>query len=168
MVCWVLARCRLAGRCQCSEKHTVLSASSALKMETVCFSERWHNRRVYTAPKPRRSSSSPWKPQISLTWIYSHCRIWGSNGGDYPNDGGSKYLWNFGKLLPDYTAQQPRRQPSSYSHSSLLGNYCRINNKNNSCRYFIITVDSNLVSPNMKQMLNCRGHVQTHSASEFH
>jgi hypothetical protein len=27
--------------------------------------------------------------------------------------GGSKYLQNIGKLLPDYTALQPRRQPSS-------------------------------------------------------
>jgi hypothetical protein len=26
-----------------------------------------------------------------------------------------KLLWNVGKLLPDYTAQHPRRQPSSYS-----------------------------------------------------
>jgi hypothetical protein len=31
-----------------------------------------------------------------------------------PDDGGSKDLWNSGKLLPDYTALQPRRQPSSY------------------------------------------------------
>jgi hypothetical protein len=29
-----------------------------------------------------------------------------------PDDGGSKHLWNVGKLLPDNTAQQPRRQPS--------------------------------------------------------
>jgi hypothetical protein len=29
------------------------------------------------------------------------------------DDGGSKDLWNVGKLLPDYTALQPRRQPSS-------------------------------------------------------
>jgi hypothetical protein len=29
-----------------------------------------------------------------------------------PDDGGSKHLWNVGKL-PDYTALQPRRQPSS-------------------------------------------------------
>jgi hypothetical protein len=29
-----------------------------------------------------------------------------------PDDGGSKDLWNVGKLLPDYTALQPRRQPS--------------------------------------------------------
>jgi hypothetical protein len=31
------------------------------------------------------------------------------------DDGGSKDLWNVGKLLPDYTVLQPRRQPSSYS-----------------------------------------------------
>jgi hypothetical protein len=31
-----------------------------------------------------------------------------------PDDGGSKHLWNVGKLLPDYTAQQPRKQPTSY------------------------------------------------------
>jgi hypothetical protein len=32
-----------------------------------------------------------------------------------PDDGGSKYLWNVGKLLPDYTTQHPRRQPSASS-----------------------------------------------------
>jgi hypothetical protein len=32
-----------------------------------------------------------------------------------PDDGGGKDLWNVGKLLPDYTALQPRRQQSSYS-----------------------------------------------------
>jgi hypothetical protein len=31
------------------------------------------------------------------------------------DDGGSKHLWNVSKLLPDYTAQQPRRQSCSYS-----------------------------------------------------
>jgi hypothetical protein len=31
-----------------------------------------------------------------------------------PDDGGSKDFWNVGKLLPDYSALQPRRQPSSY------------------------------------------------------
>jgi hypothetical protein len=30
-----------------------------------------------------------------------------------PDDGGSKDLWNVGKLLPDYTALQPKRQPFS-------------------------------------------------------
>jgi hypothetical protein len=33
-------------------------------------------------------------------------------GDDDPNDGGSKHLRNVGKLLPDYTAQHPRRQSS--------------------------------------------------------
>jgi hypothetical protein len=32
-----------------------------------------------------------------------------------PDDGGSKNLWNVSKLLPDYTVQQCRIQPSSYS-----------------------------------------------------
>jgi hypothetical protein len=36
-------------------------------------------------------------------------------GDHHPDDGGSKDLWNVGELLPDYTAWQPRRQPSSYS-----------------------------------------------------
>jgi hypothetical protein len=30
-----------------------------------------------------------------------------------PDDGGSKDVWNVGKLLPDYTALEPRRQASS-------------------------------------------------------
>jgi hypothetical protein len=33
----------------------------------------------------------------------------------HPNDGGSKLIWNFGQLLPDFTAQHPRRQLSLYS-----------------------------------------------------
>jgi hypothetical protein len=36
-------------------------------------------------------------------------------GDDCFDDGGSKDLWNVGKLLPDYMALQPTRQPSSYS-----------------------------------------------------
>jgi hypothetical protein len=46
----------------------------------------------------------------SLVEVYRHFR-----GDDRPDDEGSKHLWNVGKLLLDYTAQQPRRQPSSYS-----------------------------------------------------
>jgi hypothetical protein len=30
-----------------------------------------------------------------------------------PDDGGSKYLWNDGTFVPDYTAQQTRRHPPS-------------------------------------------------------
>jgi hypothetical protein len=36
-----------------------------------------------------------------------------------PDDGGKRHLWNVGKLLPDYTTQQPRRQ---YLHSRLREN----------------------------------------------
>jgi hypothetical protein len=32
-----------------------------------------------------------------------------------PDDGGSKHLWNVGKLIPVYKAQHPGRQPSSYT-----------------------------------------------------
>jgi hypothetical protein len=35
-----------------------------------------------------------------------------------PDDGGSTDLWNVGKLIPVYTALQPRRQPSSTSKTS--------------------------------------------------
>jgi hypothetical protein len=35
--------------------------------------------------------------------------------GDRPDDEGSKNFWNVGELLPDYTVQKPRRQPSLYS-----------------------------------------------------
>jgi hypothetical protein len=34
-----------------------------------------------------------------------------------PDNGGSKVFWNAGKLTPDYTALQPRRQPSAYQPS---------------------------------------------------
>jgi hypothetical protein len=39
-----------------------------------------------------------------------------------PDYGGSKRLWNAGKLLPDYTAQQPKRQ-SSWSNLGFLKNW---------------------------------------------
>jgi hypothetical protein len=40
------------------------------------------------------------------------------DGSHHPDDGGSKYLWNVSKRLPDYTVLQTRRQPSSYSQPS--------------------------------------------------
>jgi hypothetical protein len=52
-------------------------------------------------------------------------KIWGSHGSEYedgcligycddhPDNGGTKHLWNVDKLLPDYTAQQTRRESSS-------------------------------------------------------
>jgi hypothetical protein len=42
--------------------------------------------------------------KMVVFWVVAPC----SQGDD---NGGSKDLWNFGKLLPDYTALQPRRQP---------------------------------------------------------
>jgi hypothetical protein len=42
-------------------------------------------------------------------------QLWKWLSSHRPDDGGSKHLWNIGKLLPDYTAQQPTKRPSSYS-----------------------------------------------------
>jgi hypothetical protein len=42
---------------------------------------------------------------------------------DDGGEGGSKHLWNVGKLLSDYTAQQPRRQPSSFSQPYYILEY---------------------------------------------
>jgi hypothetical protein len=38
------------------------------------------------------------------------------NFNHHPDDGGSMDLWNAGKLIPLYTALQPRRQPSWYDN----------------------------------------------------
>jgi hypothetical protein len=45
----------------------------------------------------------------SLVEVYRRLR---GASDDLPDDGGSKHLWHVGELLP--TAQQPRRQTSSY------------------------------------------------------
>jgi hypothetical protein len=51
----------------------------------------------------------------SLIEVFQHFRGPCSLHHHHPDDGGSKDLRNVGKLLPDYTALQPRRQPSSCS-----------------------------------------------------
>jgi hypothetical protein len=60
---------------------------------------------------------------FSLVEVYHRCR----GTCDRPDDGGSKHLWNVGKLLPDYTVLQPRRQLSSYlplwEPEILIGNH---------------------------------------------
>jgi hypothetical protein len=43
--------------------------------------------------------------KMAVFWVVARCYR--------PDDGGSKDLWNIGKLIPDYTAIQPLRQPSS-------------------------------------------------------
>jgi hypothetical protein len=40
-------------------------------------------------------------------------RVVSVDGDNCPDDGGSKHLWNFGKILSDYTVQHSRRQTSS-------------------------------------------------------
>jgi hypothetical protein len=49
--------------------------------------------------------------KIAVFWVVAPCH----QGDDThrPDDGGSKDLWNVGKILPDYTVLQPRRQQSS-------------------------------------------------------
>jgi hypothetical protein len=47
---------------------------------------------------------------MAVFWVVAPCSV--VSGDDRPDDGGSKDLRNVGKLLPDYTALQPRRQPS--------------------------------------------------------
>jgi hypothetical protein len=57
---------------------------------------------------------------MAVFWVVAPCslptfqRTLLPPSSDNPDDWGSKVLWNFGKFIPDYTAQQPRRQPSSY------------------------------------------------------
>jgi hypothetical protein len=55
-------------------------------------------------------------------------------GDEWPDDGGSRNLWNVGTLLPDYTALQPRRQPSSLCITS----FRRAHNKTLECTGIIL------------------------------
>jgi hypothetical protein len=51
--------------------------------------------------------------KMTVFWVVGP----GTQGVGYrhgPAEGGSHHLRNVGKLLPDYTAQQPRRQPSYF------------------------------------------------------
>jgi hypothetical protein len=60
--------------------------------------------------------------KMAVFWVVAPCslvevyqRFRGAASINRPDVGGSKVLWNVGKLLPYYTALQPRIQPSSYS-----------------------------------------------------
>jgi hypothetical protein len=66
------------------------------------------------------SSQSPFLRSRGFVWIVPVFKLpvylpFYNMTEDRPDDGGRKDLWNVGKLLPDYTVLQPRRQPSSYS-----------------------------------------------------
>jgi hypothetical protein len=64
--------------------------------------------------------------KIAVFWVVAPCslvEVYQRSRGpcclhhqrdDRPDDGGSKDLWNVGKLLPDYMVLQPRRQQSSF------------------------------------------------------
>jgi hypothetical protein len=55
-----------------------------------------------------------------LVWVHQHFRglyCLHNQGDEWPDDGGSTNLWNFGKLMPVYMALQPRRQSSVYFSS---------------------------------------------------
>jgi hypothetical protein len=45
--------------------------------------------------------------KMAMFWVVAPCILAGLVDGD------SKHFLNVGKLLADYTAQHPRRQPSS-------------------------------------------------------
>jgi hypothetical protein len=53
---------------------------------------------------------------MAVSWLVAPCslvEVYQRFRDDRPDYGGSKYLWNVGKLLLDYTALQPRRHLSS-------------------------------------------------------
>jgi hypothetical protein len=60
-----------------------------------------------------RNSTSFMDPRVQYAAHYSAHGKMSTHG---PDDGGSKHFLNVGKILSDYTAQQPKRHPSS--------NYC--------------------------------------------
>jgi hypothetical protein len=65
-------------------------------------------------------------------------------------NGGRKCLWNVGKLLPDYTALQPRRHPSS--------------NTQLSCKFYKCT-NNNVISELLTELL--RTHFKYSGTSRF-
>jgi hypothetical protein len=73
---------------------------------------------VKTAQNSQRSNavlvpSSGWLRCLG-SWNCPHL-LRHTRRSNRPDDGGSKHLWIVGKILPDYTAQQPRSQRSLYS-----------------------------------------------------
>jgi hypothetical protein len=62
--------------------------------------------------KRQKCSERLVKSKIAFFWVVAPCSL--VEFYQRPDDGGSKDLWNAGKLLPDYKTLQPIRQPSSY------------------------------------------------------
>jgi hypothetical protein len=79
----------------------------------------WHQFIWYSTILSRKLNMlTKYNLRFSRRWQWG----WLSSGyGDHrPDDGGSTDLWNVGKLIPVYTALQPRRQPSSNMLTSCL------------------------------------------------
>jgi hypothetical protein len=83
-----------------------ISAAAAARFEscqhTSCTDWRFHG---FTQILHTNAVTEHWnvpRPYTSKSKMAVFCHR--------PDDGCSKYLWNVGKLLPDYTPQQPRRQ----------------------------------------------------------
>jgi hypothetical protein len=66
----------------------------------------------------KKSGSVSVRYTTSMAWITKFATT-----SHWTPDGGSKHLWNVGKLLPDYTAQHPRRQSSSSEKDTLFAKY---------------------------------------------
>jgi hypothetical protein len=79
----------------------------------------WHAPSFLLAPGPRPIPTlfptGPAKVSALADWFLYLKQFPRARFTHRPDDGGSKDLWNVGKLLPDYTALQPRKQPSSFS-----------------------------------------------------
>jgi hypothetical protein len=63
----------------------------------------------------RKTHDSYWQDGENFGFKQLSNERWLSSGMLRPDDWGSRHLWNVVKLLPDYTAQHPRRQSSSFS-----------------------------------------------------
>jgi hypothetical protein len=78
---------------------------------------------IYSCIAITQASHSTGRNYLKMTvfWDVAPCslvevyRRYRGGRGDRPDDGG-KHVWNVGKLLPDDTVLQPRRQPSVIYH----------------------------------------------------
>jgi hypothetical protein len=120
-VFWVVTPCslvdvyrRFTGACclhhQCNDSSHVVNLYGE---DTLCYVRRLEALRIKKAKR------------LCPLFFLLGCRDQGTVPLTHrPDDGGSEYLWNVGKLLPDYTAQQPRRHLQyTYCCSDLLS-YC--------------------------------------------
>jgi hypothetical protein len=93
--------------CQCHWRPSMLWA------ETWSYgSQKQNHPKLYEVDGVRSEVLTAASMKMAVLLIVVPCNtvVWATS----PDDGGSKHLWNVGKILPDYTTQKPRRRPSSY------------------------------------------------------